>query len=365
MEEKYIGAAIDTRPLEERQRDYKYSEIAAAGAPVTWRKKSKKEWRKYPTRNQDGSGSCVAQGTAKVAGIENEIETGEFVELSATPTYQSRSGKPEAGMIAFEAWNYLRKSGAPLELDVPSQCMSDAAMDKPVVLSDKAKADAYRYRIGNYFDVARNIDAIGEVIIGQQEAKPDTTKGVALFVYATMAEWNRDVPTILNPTLSIGEATVRHCVAGIDAFIGDGAIVPDGVRSILIDDSWGKFYGLDGQRVLTEDFIRARCFYAGTVKQLKNAELGEIPRPIVSKFVTPMRRGMYGPQIKALQQVLQYGGYFPKNVPCNGKYGPVTASAVLAFQLAQHVATDAELLEIGGNSVGPLTRVKLNALYVG
>jgi hypothetical protein len=55
-----------------------------------------------------------------------------------------------------------------------------------------------------------------------------------------------------------------------------------------------------------------------------------------------------------------YDGEF--NLTPTGYYGPITAQAVLRFQIKYSLSSIATLDELGGNSCGPATRAKLNTL---
>ena len=59
-------------------------------------------------------------------------------------------------------------------------------------------------------------------------------------------------------------------------------------------------------------------------------------------------------EVRLLQEKLQALGYFPADVSPSGYFGPVTASAVKAFQQANGIET------VG--AVGPKTRAVLNQL---
>ena len=62
-----------------------------------------------------------------------------------------------------------------------------------------------------------------------------------------------------------------------------------------------------------------------------------------------------------LQQILAYDGEL--KVAPTGYYGPITAQAVLKYQIKNVVADPATLVELGGHVVGPATRAALNRQY--
>src|SRR5690554_4205424 len=68
-----------------------------------------------------------------------------------------------------------------------------------------------------------------------------------------------------------------------------------------------------------------------------------------SKITQTLRQGSRGAQVRLLQQKLNALGFNAGSV--DGSFGPQTRKAVIAFQKANGLATDA--------SVGPATRAKL------
>jgi peptidoglycan hydrolase-like protein with peptidoglycan-binding domain len=69
------------------------------------------------------------------------------------------------------------------------------------------------------------------------------------------------------------------------------------------------------------------------------------------------------PDVKALQEILRYEGFFPANIEYTGNYGPITAKAVLEFQQKYNIGTPQEITSLKGKIVGPKTLAKLNELY--
>ena len=71
-------------------------------------------------------------------------------------------------------------------------------------------------------------------------------------------------------------------------------------------------------------------------------------------FTLPLSIGSRGNEVTELQCFLQELGFFAKNVECTGYFGPITESAVTAFQASRGI----EAIGI----VGPKTRAALNAI---
>lgn len=361
----YQGACLDTRPPEEKAKDFQHEEVAAAGVPVEYIKKTPDQFVKTPIRDQDGSLTCMAQAGAKVLGFENKKEEPDvdFKVFSARDMYARRCNRPDGGMGLSDLLSIMSKYGATLEELLPSQRMSEAEIDAPLVRSAQDLVVAKKYRGGGYVYLKeKNIDEIASVILHQKKA-------VVLMFYFKYDEWNRDVPVVLHPELQLyDDSALRHGVAGTDAisFSVKEITEVNGEKALVIDDSWGKFYGLNGQRIITETFLKARCFGAGYVLDLKNEREPEKPEPVKPKY-TFKKKLSFGlkkdADVIALQEILKYEQLFPQNIASTGNYLQITARAVLAWQRKHQVASERELASLSGRLVGLKTLAKLNELY--
>lgn len=77
-------------------------------------------------------------------------------------------------------------------------------------------------------------------------------------------------------------------------------------------------------------------------------------------FVSNLSFGDTSVDIENLQKALTLEGVFPVSQIPTGYYGPITATAVLAFRVKYEISSSTDPL---GHSVGPLTRSKLNSIY--
>lgn len=323
------GALIDTRPEEAKLKDYKFEEIVSAPNPVNWIEKPQSEWRHFPIFNQDGSGSCVAQTLAKLYGILYWLKNQTYIHFSATHIYQRRSNKPQGGMGSIDAFNTAR-DGVTLEELVPSQNMTDAQMDSIDIPQYKKDVGAI-FKIPNYVTLpVGDIETVASVI-------QTTGKGVMLWFYFKNDEWTEH-PVVKYPNLDrYAPDTARHSVTGIDP------VLVGGKKCIIIDDSWGSSYGLAGERIIDEDFFKARNFFAAY--------------PVTFAFDTSPIKPHYDESIISLQDCLKVEGLFPSNVESTGVYGPITIKAVNQFQVKYG------LHPTGTGTVGPKTKAKLHELY--
>jgi hypothetical protein len=361
---KGTGALIDVRPESKKEKDYHFEEIVASSNPVVWIEKPEAQWRKFPIFDQNGSGSCVAKTLAKLLGILLWQKEGRYVHFSATHIYQRRANRPLGGMAGVDSLDIARK-GVTLEELVPSQNMTDEQMDA-------IEIENYKERVGEVFKIdnyvvlpTSDIDTVASTI-------QTTGKGVMVWFFFEGREW-LDTPVVLNRSLSVtGANTLRHSVAAVDYALVKGK------KALIIEDSWGPGHGLGGRRVITEEFYRARNFFAaypisfqfheqGPSELLKknfNKDLVFIPWD--ATFNRPRDWKTHQEQlvdVKALQDILKAEGLFPRNVDSTGYYGSISAKAVFEFQKRYAVASDAEIESLGGRIVGPKTRAVLNSIY--
>lgn len=179
------------------------------------------------------------------------------------------------------------------------------------------------YKAKFYFEItSRSIDDIAAVL--------EQDYGVLLGFRFDYNEWV-EVP-FLDPNSKL------LCGHGIPAV--DYTLLPDGRKALLIEDSWGPGYGKGGRRYITEEFLNARCFYAGYITSLPNYV-----------FSKTLRIGSEGLEVKMLQQLLNKLGYI---LTVDGKFGKMTQSAVMNLQKKHHLKDD--------GVVGPKTNEVLNSL---
>ncbi len=358
-EEQFLsGALIDVRPEEEKEKDYHFGEIVAAANPVNWVEKPQSEWRRFPIFNQDGSGSCVAQTLAKLLGILYWLKNQLYVHFSATHIYQRRANKPSGGMAGVDAFNIARQ-GVTLEDLVPSQSMNDQQMDSMAIPQYKQDVGSV-FKIPNYVSLPiKDIETVASVI-------QTTGKGVMVWFYFKIDEWNEH-PAVKYPDLDLNAGdTARHSVTAIDFALVNGK------KSLIIDDSWGTGYGMAGQRIIDEDFFKARNWFAAypisfQFEDQTQPQPQPQPAPINPKpkytFAKVLTFGMTNADVKALQDILKYEGLFPVNTASTGYYGAITAKGVYQWQVKHNVAPKTELDALGGRRVGDKTIGALNNLY--
>ena len=240
----------------------------------------------------------------------------------------------------------VAKKGVTLEVLVPSQNLNDSQMDG--IKIEKYKEDVGGiFKIDNYITLPiKDIDTVASVL-------QVTNKAVMVWFFFENSEWAKNTPTIDNPNLDLyASGTARHSVTAVDFTLVNGK------KTIVIEDSWGFWNGFSGQRTITEDFFKARNFFAAYPMSF-SFDGTVVPKP-QHNFLINMQLNQMSDEIKVLQDCLKYEGLFPSNIDSSGFFGAITKNAVQAFQLKYNIVTSADL---GFGRVGPKTRAQLNLIY--
>ena len=322
------GLIPDPRTEEQKSKDFQHSEVAPTAVVLNWNRDMSGA-PVYSTRSQNGSGTCVEQGSAKAW----EVLTG--VVQSAHPGYARRKNFPSEGMWLQDAGDIMNKQGTTTEVLDPSQNMTEAQMNAPVTVQTPYKGLLY------FFVDVMNIDAIATAI--------ELYKQCLVTINVSYPEYASSVKPVMVPGAKIDGG---HCICGVYYFTDE-----NGEKCILIDESWGP--NNITRRVLTESFLKGRG--TGAMYYLPPAPTPN-DKPVYD-FKTALAYGETNNDVIELQNCLKYEGLFPSNVPSTGYYGNLTAKAVLAFQLKYKLEDPATLNSLGGKHVGPLSLKKLNELY--
>ena len=312
---EYNGTVDDPRTDAKKALDYSHEDLAQGDVQIKWVDINDKKIKSFIIQNQDGSSSCVAQGTSKILAMHEVLEGREYTQLCPKFIYTRRQNYPDGGMWLPNALDIACKYGSCKELLLPCDNKNETFMNNKENEEYECKEDAQKYKGKFYFEIKnRNIDNIASVL--------EQGYGVLIGVRFDYDEWT-EVPFInQNSTLKCGHgiAVVNYCLL-------------DGKKVLVIEDSWGPGYGKGGVRYITEEFLNARCFYAGYVTSLPNYI-----------FTKKLRFGSMGLDVKMLQQKL--------GVTVDGNFGNYTRLAVEKFQRTNGLVPD--------GIVGPLTNAVLN-----
>ena len=221
----FTGCLPDTRTNEEKAKDW--HKQLATGISLNWIEKNFDEVSRFPVRDQDGSGSCVAQTLALILGIENFLEEGRFVEFSAKDIYTRRSNKDTMGMMGVEALEIVRKYGCTLEAHIPSQKQNEVEMnsiDRKISDEEIAKI----FRIKDYYQLPFILDQIATIM--ESGRKNGVAKPLMVWFMFPRKEWTA-IPELSGSNYDM----VHHSVTAVDY----GML--NGVKGIFIQDSWGSW----------------------------------------------------------------------------------------------------------------------------
>jgi hypothetical protein len=362
----YQGAILDPRSEAEKQKDWSVREAFASASPVNWKEMRPEDVRQFGVQNQSNQLSCVAQTRRKLRRITFKVNKGLDVDFSALHLYRKRSNYPDGGMAAMDAINLDRKIGMTLAPLMPSDGMGETD-------ANAVKIEPYMDEVAKIFTIENELTFTAGDLETVASTIQTTRKGAMTWFYFTGAEWSREVPVILDPTLDLyGTAASRHSVASVEPAIYQGK------KGLWIDDS-AHFGGLS-RRFITEEFYKARNFWASYPISLKygSTAVNDANKPSY-RFTKPLvfipldiwgninNKTLHEAQegdVMALQDILRYEGFFPSNFEkSTGYYGNMTCKAVDAFQRKYAVASVSELDALKGKRVGEKTIAKLNELY--
>lgn len=354
----YLGGNIDPRTEAEKSRDHMHEEVATAAATaIEWKEKTYDQLRRFPERFQAQSLMCMAQSGVKNLGIANFLLDGVFPILSALNVYRSRFNYPDGGMSLPDLFKLLTTPHAPLEADLPSQNLTEyQANAASLNLTPTQATDAKRYAADGYvyFTQPYKIDDIAAVLA--------TGKSVELMMFFEGNEYWRPKPVIINSALNLyGSDTLRHGIAGVDNLLLDGE------KTLYIEDSAGNWTGINGkgERYITEDFLKARCFGAGYIIKKGYADIN---KPKYS-FTKPLVYGtMHNEDVKALQYILQYEKFFPTEIDGvpfapTGNFLGMTADALKKWQIAHNIMDFRYELDMRKIRFGAKSIALANSIY--
>jgi hypothetical protein len=351
MDKKGTIGVLDLGTPKQKSKLFTIEELVAGSSEsIVLEVTDPSQWKIWPKRNQANSNTCVYQARAKAAGILREQTTGEFVEYSAAD-YNKRSNQDSAGSYPVEAFDLWKSQGIGLEVLEPSQNMSDADVSRvtqsPFEMDVAKLSKAANYVALPWFDF--------DTIVATLHA---TKKPIPLGFFGTVKEWNRNVPKILEPDLTLEEAAVHHEVCATPNY---GIYL--GEEGFTIEDSWGST-GIEGKGVrwITRSFCEKRNYIAGLYPTAFKTytDIGVLPTKPKIYLPVDLEFGMRHPDVRKLQEVYKYEGLFPANHPGSELFHNITLECTKKFQVRYGVASPGDT---GYGRVGPKTRAKINSLF--
>jgi len=349
------GALLDTRPADEKAKDFLTGELYGAPADLVWL--DYEQWKLQPenikmlevleVQNQANSYSCMANAGSLAEAIDNWSEEKIYKRMSARSIYPFRRNNPALGMWSDDLGNIICNRGVVFEALLPSEGKDEAGMNDLKDFLPSYEVLAKIYKAKNYLWIDRNVDAVASIL-----AK---NKAAIITVLFGNGEWAQQVPVVNDgiPT------PYGHGICALpNAFF-----MYKGKKAIMIQDSWGVDTGLRGRRIITEDwFIKNRVTSSIWFENLSNiAVLNETLQKPKYVFKRWLSLGMIGNDVAQLQRCLGYlkdaqGFLFPLAQEPTGYYGGITRNAVKRYQTMK-------ALPVTGN-VDQQTIVALNSDFV-
>jgi len=312
--QNYNGA-VDNQTEEQKIKNYKLNEVCSIPDTVNWVEKT--SWKEYPLRNQNTSLTCVCQTMSTEMGIIAQQKYGEWIDFSASFTYQQRGGT-YGGCSSTDIYSLFPKLGDVTELIMPSQNLNESG-----VLSVERKK--YYSDLAKPFTISRiELPVDFETVCSTLQA---TGKGVMLWFHIGVNEWT------LEPIYNGSIPQSNHSVTAIDFGLKNGK------KFIRIMDSSGACY-----RDISEEYFKQRCYLASYLKSFETLTIGETTKP------------HFNGSVKSLQEILIYEGFLAVGLN-TGIFGNLTRSALIKFQLKYNINPAL------GN-FGILTKAKLYLLYL-
>lgn len=318
----YLGA-IDNQTPEQKELNYKQSEVVASVAPVNWPVKTPDQFIKYPIRSQDGSSRCVVFTYAKELSIWFQQKYSVWIDFSTCFPYQQRTDTSIGGCTSVDIFTVFPKIGNIFEEYMPGDGLGEQKcmeVKMPSYAKDLAKIiNTKRISIPLDFDtVASTIQQTG--------------KGVMLWFKFNDNEW-KDIPIV-----STQPTTSGHSITGIDIAVYNGQQV------IVCDESWGLQYSMNGQRLITREYFNARCYQASYLLNFDMTAQKSLERPHFTGTII------------SAQECFKWEGLFPNNVATVENWGNITRTACISFQKRYNIIPTSGYF-------GELTKSKLKELY--
>jgi hypothetical protein len=343
-------SGILERPgFSEDPRNISRAELMTGATPIQWVEKRPQDFKHYwnGQRTQNGSGSCYAFSLALLMEQENFLEEGKRVWYSPRFIYsQASEPLPTRGLFVEKAMKFLKDNGAPLEILLPSNNLTEEQMRDVKDLRDGDRQVALVYKPNGFaYITSWNFDDIVEIL--------EEGKCSSLSVIGTNEGWSNKNGFVVPPQQ--GETRWYHAITATDY----GLI--NGKKTISFEHAWGNwgFQGL-GYGFIQENYIPYMFVYPQYLLSLPN-NWRDTAEHITAKPKYQWNRDLFrgltnDPDIVALQNALKYEGYFPVSVPSTGNFYGLTYRAVMTFQTKYGI-------EPVSGYVGIKTRTKLNELF--
>lgn len=329
---KFHNIAPDPRPLEKKEKDHKYGLDVAAGSIKIGTKIKDLPFHPF---NQLQTLSCGAQSAAHGRRLENGEETSPLM------WYRARSNYSDGGMYLQDVLRLEQKAKTiPYNLYPTEMYGSEslANMLPNIVEFDEQRDKDYGYVQIDPFHSQAVFEAVS------------AGHAPTISFFSTINEWNYQ-EMIIRDSVSLWYAPVRHFVKALP-------------NSVYEEDGDLWFTALESspqgghvRREVSMTFLKNRMYIGAGYVYRKTVVP---PKPVATTI--PDERCNYGQRSKAvlkLQTYMYEKGRMAKQHQ-TGYYGPITAEAVLKWQL-EHLPQYPNLKSLQGKWWGPssIEKVKI------
>lgn len=309
-----MNAALpDTRPQDAKDKDYRSTELPGAAMIETF---------KHPKTTALGAtlfdqwyvGSCVPHGFYTMLEYEGIVPAG--FHQSQLRAYRKRINYPGAGSVGVDMLDKIR-AGQSNDYATPAGATEALATAMPLIAGTKQIKD---------FKYFQHLDSNGDQNFTLVPYDVAQGKAVAIFIFATEEEWSREYVDILTPALKRADAYVNHCVC----IIPNGDFTDEnGIARLAVHDSAN--FGGRHLRHISYAFLLSRAYFSVKAYAVDALPPAPNPQPIM-KPTTPCQFNDNSQYVRDLQGFL-VGEKKLAPQYITGQYGPLTAKAVLWYQL--------------------------------
>lgn len=299
-----------------------FNEIVAKAAPIVWKPLDVTKFPTWIQYDQGMKNACVAYTKALMDSIKFYLRNSlkREVKFSGDWIYKHRLPKM-AGMIGTKAIDITRDIGNIHDAIMPD-CSSDADIDNLVLdpwFYDEAKI--YRTSDKPIIVPVKDIDTLASIM-------NVTNKPIMVWFAFHPSEWVT-VPFISSYFPNFTHSVTFPAKKNVDENVFG---IYEGEKAIVIQDSWGLKYGLNGKRIIKESYFKNRNVF--------------VQYDMNFKFDVSGAKPTYDGSIISLQKCLRSAGFFPTNVDFVESFGPLTRGSLLNWKVANGLKSDSILDDV-------------------
>lgn len=358
--EKPTTGAIKSPP------DYRDIRIAQISSPREYPPSFFVDISELPVWHQRKIGACVGHAIAKYKQKIDLDDTGILHRLSARFLYaiaKARDNYQGEGTYPRLVAKILKDVGCSTEDTCPNN--TELKHEEYVYyrneknIPQEAFNEAYKAKIEGYAWADLTIEGLKQCIVD--------FNGGAMLVRLDKNWWTdiKGIYTyIAGKLFPLRPPKPENTITGHEVYLIGYRDIGDGDVEFHHLGSWGDTWGDKGTGYFLWSEYKKYIDEVITFTDIPNQLLEEAhnkPKEFKYEFTRPIELGETSEEVKQLQSALKMYGTF--NFAITGYYGPITAKAVLDFQLERCELSWYERFVMRGVKVGPKTLSALNSIY--